>query len=232
MRRFVMGDVHGAHKAMVQCFERSGFNYDADELIVLGDVVDGWPDVKECFDELFRVKNLIFVVGNHDLWALDWMRKGATPKLWTDQGGKATIESLKEINQNPYLNFLSRAYKYYEDDEGRLFVHGGIKPGVPIKEQSLEYLVWDRTLFETALHRYAYGDVSFRVTGYQEVFIGHSTTSVVDWKMKPVNIGNLWCLDQGAGYEGKLTMMNIETKEFWQSGEVDTLYDCHNVRKI
>lgn len=227
-----MGDIHGAHKAMLQCFDRSGFKHDEDELIVLGDLVDGWPEVKECFDELLKVKNLIFVMGNHDCWALDWMKYGAVPDLWTSQGGKSTIESLKNFNHDPYIKFLSRAYKYYEDDEGRLFVHGGLKLGVPMKEQSLECLVWDRGLIETALCHYAHGDISFRVPGYTEVFLGHSTTTQIDWKMKPVNISNLWLLDQGAGWEGKLTLMDIETKKYWQSDEVDTLYTVHNARKL
>lgn len=42
MRRFVVGDIHGAHKALVQCLERSGFNRDEDFLVSLGDLCDGW----------------------------------------------------------------------------------------------------------------------------------------------------------------------------------------------
>ena len=41
MKTFVIGDIHGAYKALLQCFERSGFDYEKDHLIVLGDV---------CFD--------------------------------------------------------------------------------------------------------------------------------------------------------------------------------------
>ena len=52
MKTFAIGDIHGAYKALVQCLERSKFDYDNDRLIVMGDVVDGYPDVKRCFDEL------------------------------------------------------------------------------------------------------------------------------------------------------------------------------------
>jgi serine/threonine protein phosphatase 1 len=41
MRTFAIGDIHGAYKAMMQCFERSGFDYKKDHLIVMGDVCDG-----------------------------------------------------------------------------------------------------------------------------------------------------------------------------------------------
>ncbi|NJN40909.1 MAG: hypothetical protein HC811_00350 [Flammeovirgaceae bacterium] len=46
MRRFVLGDIHGAYRALRQCLERASFSYDEDLLIALGDVSDGWPDVK------------------------------------------------------------------------------------------------------------------------------------------------------------------------------------------
>ena len=35
---------------------------------------------------------------------------------------------------------------------------------------------------------------------------------------------NVWNLDTGGGYEGKLTVMDVETKELWQSDFVNTLY--------
>jgi len=34
---------------------------------------------------------------------------------------------------------------------------------------------------------------------------------------KPLKIGNLFCLDTGGGWNGKLTIMNIKTEEYWQS---------------
>ncbi len=43
MRTFVLGDVHGAARALKQVLERSSFDYSADRLVCLGDVADGWP---------------------------------------------------------------------------------------------------------------------------------------------------------------------------------------------
>ena len=44
LRTFVIGDIHGAHKALIQCFERSGFDHSSDRLISLGDACDDCPD--------------------------------------------------------------------------------------------------------------------------------------------------------------------------------------------
>jgi len=51
-RTFVMGDIHGAYRALVQCLQRSGFDYQYDILIQLGDIVDGHDEVFECVEEL------------------------------------------------------------------------------------------------------------------------------------------------------------------------------------
>ena len=72
MRHFVMGDIHGAFHALKQCLERSSFDYKHDVLICLGDVCDGWPQTYECVEELLKIENLIFILGNHDFWALQW----------------------------------------------------------------------------------------------------------------------------------------------------------------
>ena len=31
-------------------------------------------------------------------------------------------------------------------------------------------------------------------------------------------------MDTGAGYEGKLSIMNVDTEDFWQSDKVSDLY--------
>lgn len=43
-------------------------------------------------------------------------------------------------------------------------------------------------------------------------------------ELKPVRSSNVWNLDQGAGYEGKLTIMDVDTHEYWQSDIISDLY--------
>jgi serine/threonine protein phosphatase 1 len=45
MRTLVMGDIHGAYKALVQCLEKAKYDPSADTLILLGDVTDRYPDL-------------------------------------------------------------------------------------------------------------------------------------------------------------------------------------------
>ncbi len=65
-RRLVLGDLHGNFKALKQVFKRAKFDYKKDELIIIGDVVDGYSYSYEVVEELIKVKNKTLVLGNHD----------------------------------------------------------------------------------------------------------------------------------------------------------------------
>lgn len=236
MRRFVVGDIHGAYLALKQVLNLAKFNNREDLLICLGDVADGWSQVPECFERLLKIKNLIYVIGNHDLWLLEYFKTGATPTIWTSQGGKATInaynrllgeeDSGKEILLR-HKNLLENAYPYYVTYDNKLFVHGGFDWHKPIKDQDVYNLIWDRKLFQVTCmwqEHYEEDKPLNIVKGYDEVFIGHTSTSFFDKTLKPVHVSNVWNLDQGAGWEGKLTLMNIDSKRYFQSDIVKTLY--------
>ena len=75
MKTFVMGDVHGAYKALKQCLERASFDYQNDCLIQLGDIADGGNEVYECVEELLKIKNLVAIKGNHDDWFCEYTRR-------------------------------------------------------------------------------------------------------------------------------------------------------------
>jgi len=61
------------------------------------------------------------------------------------------------------------------------------------------------------------------IENFKEVFIGHTTTEC--WKQTvPMHAANIWNLDTGAGMYGKLTIMDVDTKEFWQSDKGNELY--------
>jgi len=220
MTDFVLGDTHGGYKALVQCFERSGFDPEADRLIFLGDAVDGWSESPECVEALRQVKELVYLLGNHDFWAIGWLENGERPSMWLGQGGQATIDAYErdpwEGRKAEHLEFLRRARLYYVDDANRLFVHGGIDPRSPLARQENQTFIWDRRLFDS-IHG---------VPDFREVFIGHTPTIFADI-VEPLNYAgddNVWRLDTGAGWYGKLTIMEVETKRYWQSDVVRELY--------
>jgi len=215
---YVIGDIHGAYRALRQVLDRSSFNYEEDQLICLGDVCDGWPQTRECIDELLKIKNLIYVLGNHDVWAVQWMKTGSAENLWVKQGGAATMESYKEGVPPSHVNLFEKASLYHVIDN-KLFVHAGVTPGVEMARQDLTTLLWDRTLVRKAWDLYL-GEESGKLTDFEEVFVGHTPVM----SPKPVRACEIWMMDTGAGWSGILSMMNIETKEAFSSDPVPSLY--------
>jgi len=260
MKKFVVGDIHGAYKALVQVLERSGFDYENDLLVTIGDIVDGWEDSFMVVEELLKIKNRIDIVGNHDDCFYDFIEVGIHTDGW-GQGGLSTALSYAKakgielkvvkkyptslrhsvkylINLNPddvpdtHKNFFRKQIRYYKDDNNNVFVHGGFRRNFPIGDRAREYMMWDRSLWNQALSsKNSQNPLKFH-DDINKVFVGHTTTMC--WNQDtPMNGSNVWNVDTGAGGGGKLTLMNVDTEEFWQSDFVKELYpdDEHNDRK-
>jgi serine/threonine protein phosphatase 1 len=221
MKTFVLGDIHGAYKALRQCLDKSEFNYEHDWLIFLGDVYDGWSEADKCVDELLKIKNLIYILGNHDEWVLQWLLSGESPEIWLMQGGLGTIQLFRDRLFEKHLSFLSRA-RLYHIDNNKLFVHAGFLPDIPLETQGKDILLWDRSLVEQAISNYL-KNVEKRLCTYDEVYLGHTPT--IRYKIKqPLNMNEIWLMDTGAGWNGCLSIMNIDTKEYYCSDNVVDLY--------
>ena len=62
-----------------------------------------------------------------------------------------------------------------------------------------------------------------RLQLFEEIYIGHTPTTRIN-SLVPVNKANIWNLDTGAAFKGSLTVMDVDTKEFWQSDSLTSLY--------
>lgn len=227
MMRFVIGDIHGSYRAMIQCFERSGFSRANDLLICLGDLADGWPDTGRVFDELLAIKNFVLIRGNHDQWLLNWFRTGEAPEIWLNQGGYQTISSMGNKKPEQYHELLERSVLYYKMDN-YFFVHGGILTDRPLEQQSSDVFLWDRSLIKMALlERDANAQ---RLTEYDMVFVGHTPT-INFGPPEPITNRGVCLLDTGAGWPGgKLTILDISNMNYYSSDPVDLLYPGISVR--
>ncbi|MBU3912398.1 MAG: metallophosphoesterase [Candidatus Omnitrophica bacterium] len=234
MKTFVVGDIHGAYRALLQCFERSGFDRKKNRLIVIGDVCDGYPEVRQCIDELLKIKHCDLVIGNHDMWALNWALRGDKPEIWTSQGGNWTMAS---YNGGPmpktHVDFLKNGQLWLETND-RVFVHGGFNPDISLSSHSAQALVWDRRLLDMAWKKHSTG-TECKLGRYKNIFVGHTTTELYN-TLEPIHACNVWNVDTGAGWSGKLTIMDVDSKKYWQSDLTPDIYggmpDSLSVRTI
>src|SRR5699024_10192698 len=106
-----IGDIHGAHKALEQVLERASTTRD-DQLIFLGDYVDGWSESPQVIDKLIELKNThtcVFIRGNHDALLAEWMATQEENEMWLKHGGQSTVAAYQKLPQakiNKHLEFL------------------------------------------------------------------------------------------------------------------------------
>lgn len=219
MKTYVVGDIHGGFTSLCECLDAVNFSTSDDRLIVLGDVCDGHKETRRCIDLLLTLKNCIFIRGNHDIWARSWMETGFELPIWWHQGGMMTAQSYNFDKRNvpqSHKDFIDNGVDYFIDEKNNLYVHGGFDERYPIQEQDSTTLHWNRDL----ICAYGRGYKNHPIEGYNKVFFGHTSTQGIlhDWNATdPIIVHNTIALDTGGGWNGKLTIMDVDTLEYWQS---------------
>ena len=233
-RILVIGDIHGGLKALKQVFQKAAVTA-ADKLIFVGDFVDGWSESAAVMDymlQLQKTNECIFIKGNHDEWCEEWLCTGKADENWLFHGGEETVKSYADTNamtRKEHLNFFEQIPYYSIDEQNRLFIHAGFTSmHGPQKEFHSSNFSWDRTLWEMAItmdQRIKKDSILFpkRLKLFHEIYIGHTPTLYYDVDI-PMQGCNVWNIDTGAAFTGKLSIIDIDTKQFWQSDPVYQLY--------
>jgi len=234
-RIFAVGDIHGGLKALKQLVHRLALQ-EEDALIFLGDYVDGWSEsaqVIEFLIALAKERECIFIKGNHDVWCENWLRDGETSAVWLEHGGRGTVESystFSEASKKEHLQFFERLKLYHiHHEDNTLFLHAGFTSMHGVEHETYhENFYFDRTLWEMALvadtniEKTAFNYPN-RLKHYQEIYIGHTPTLNFN-ETEPMNALNVWNVDTGAAFTGKLSAIAIDSKTVVQSDVVTALY--------
>ena len=233
-RTFVIGDMHGALRAVKQVIERIQLQPE-DTLIFLGDYVDGWSESAQLIDHLLDVaeeRPCIFLKGNHDAWCESWLLGERPDPVWLANGGQETVDSYRNFTPEQkarHIDFFQRMKYYHIDEEQRLFVHAGFTSmSGPVRERFEITLYWDRTLWEMAIAMDKHIKMDERIYPkrlllFKEIYIGHTPTTNYGVEI-PMNACNVWNIDTGAAFSGKVSALDIDSKEFKQSNSVRDLY--------
>ncbi len=227
-RIYVIGDIHGELNMLQGAIARIEADGGSDAKVVfLGDYVDRGAHSREVIEFLIEGlsagKNWLCLLGNHDrmfgLFMEEYPRTDARLSrryTWLHDrlGGKETLASygihaddgeiLGDVHNRAratvpekHIEFI-KSLEYSHQEGGLLFVHAGIRPGVPFKQQDKDDLIWIRGEFleDTRPHPWLV------VHGHTPVPTAH-------------HYGNRVCLDTGAGYGKQLTCAVFEDMECW-----------------
>lgn len=234
MRTLVIGDIHSGLKALEQVLHRAAVSKQ-DKLIFLGDYVDGWSQAVQTVDFLIALEkthNCIYLRGNHDELCSDWLVKGADNPMWMQHGGTSSMNSYNKAHKSTiskHIRFFERLNNYHLDADNRLYLHAGFTNVKGVKHEYFpKTFYWDRTLWELALslnptlqeeHQF----YPQRLFHYNEIFIGHTPVTRLG-KTTPQRAANVWNIDTGAAFMGPLSVIDVASKEVWQSDPVHTFY--------
>ncbi len=194
---------------------------DGDELakvvVYLGDYIDRGPGSCGVIDLLLNTPLQGFeaahLKGNHEEFLLRFWEDGSLVEAWLSNGGLDTLRSygvefldlglsgdflaearrrLRQALPPRHLDFFQSLARWHVEGD-YLFVHAGLRPGVPLDRQKDQDLLWIR-------HKFLDSSADFG----KVVVHGHTISPEVD--TAPNRIG----IDTGAYYSGRLTCLVLE----------------------
>lgn len=218
LRVYAIGDIHGRADLLDQLHDRIEADLatapEKTVIVYLGDYVDRGPDSHGVIERLTRPRfpgiETVALLGNHEDMLLQFLDAPYGASLWLSNGGDATLGSYRVkipasfdellLTQRALLGAMPRHHKQFllglpeQAQYGDyLFVHAGIKPGLPLDRQSREQKIWIRDVF-----------LSSETDHGLIVVHGHTIVHEVEWR--PNRIG----VDTGAYTTGRLTALVLE----------------------
>ncbi|KRR24149.1 metallophosphoesterase [Bradyrhizobium lablabi] len=217
-RIYAVGDVHGRADLLSEITARIDDDIRRRPIahtieVYLGDYIDRGPDSKTVLDLLavrLVANHAVCLRGNHEAVMEGFLQDPAILPYWLQLGGMQTLASYgieprdeNETAFNLHRHFVDAFPRAHElvmrclRDQFScgdfLFVHAGIRPGVPIEHQDPNDLIWIRDEFLDSTQRH-------------ERFVVHGHTPVPhpDIRHNRINI------DTAAWRTGTLTCVAIE----------------------
>ncbi len=221
-RIYAVGDVHGhldrlqrLHAAIRQdlalhpCKDVT--------LLHIGDVIDRGPDSAGVLNALLGYPvpgvSMVTLLGNHEAMLLDALstHDEASAEHWCSHGGSATLISWNVPARAPvsewyqhippaHLAFLRALPRIWVRD-GYVFVHAGVRPGIPLAAQAPDDLIWIRDGFLDW--------PGIMLPDHPDALIVHGHSP----RMRPEVRRNRINLDTGAGRGGALSCAVLDGRE-------------------
>lgn len=199
-----IGDVHGSYDLLTSTLKTLP---DTDELIFIGDLIDRSPQDKgdeqvvklvrdmQSRPDYYGFDTVTVLRGNHEQMFLDYL-DGSDMLSWLYNGGSLDFQDFALTD--PTVIQWIKSLPYYAIRGDYMFVHAGVRPGLPLEEQDEFDYVWIRGKFLTDHHGLPYTIVH-----------GH-TIQDAD---APVHTDGRIAIDLGAYYTGNLGTITLEVPD-------------------
>lgn len=237
VRVYAIGDIHGRGDLFEELLSRIDDDNAARgpaeiKLILLGDLVDRGPDSAGVIDRaiaLTKARDCAVLMGNHEELLLKaWEGDRRAAAVFVRNGGREALLSygvseadydacdLSDLSDLVHRAVPPAHIAFIRDMKDQvlvgdyLFVHAGIRPGVPLSEQQPSDLRWIRREFLT------------HEQPHQHMIVhGHTITEEVDQRSNRIGI------DTGAYRSNRLTAIALEGAKRWYLQTTQSLQEAH-----
>ena len=213
MARYIIGDIHGCARSLVDLVVTIDPKAGTDELIFVGDYIDRGPDTYGVVAYLLSLSETFactFLRGNHESMMLRAYAEEQESQRahWLLHGGEETLLSYavgtgSRIIPSAHWDFFG-ATRWYRDDPDAFIVHGGVSPDVSIAKNLAAFypedFLWQRAHLGRTSHPH----------WEKKVVCGHTPLP------EPLMMERLWAIDTGCVYPqssgfGRLSAVCLET---------------------
>ena len=202
-RTIVVGDIHGCYDELLELLDRAAFGPD-DRLVCVGDLIVKGEKNREVLDLFGGDARFSSVLGNHDR-AVRRFFEGERVEL---KPAQEKCRRELEVERDRYGAYLS-ALPLVLDLGSHVVIHAGLRPRVPLEEQSVEDLTELRTLGPDRTSREG--------TPWYEVYDGEKIVLFGHWPTGEPRRGRRAIgLDTGCVYGYHLTAYCIEADKFFR----------------
>lgn len=208
-RIFAVGDIHGCYDRLRALLDRIPLDWSRDQLVFMGDYIDRGPQSFEVVDHLIGLQELhpdiVFLKGNHEQMLADYLL-GKDRMLYLYNGGQQTLESYLrngapgEFPIPPRHRRFFDTLRLFHETDAFIFVHAGLRQGLPLAEQGPEDLLWIRESFIDSQHSFG-----------KRVVFGHTPFD------RPLVQPNKIGIDTGAVFGNQLTCVQLPEEIFYHA---------------
>jgi serine/threonine protein phosphatase 1 len=219
-RIYAIGDVHGRADLLAQMFAAIDATLISHPVkrpiqVLLGDYIDRGPQSRDVIETLIarrRRHTMVCLKGNHESIAVQFLHDPSVLSEWRKVGGVNTLLSYgiqSSGGDDPKRQQeIAAAFRHALPPSHRgfmqslilsftcgdfFFTHAGVRPGVPLTEQTEQDLLWIREDF--LLHEEDFGKI---------IVHGHTPAKAADVRPNRINI------DTGAFTTGRLTCLVLQ----------------------
>ncbi|HWM46454.1 MAG TPA: metallophosphoesterase family protein [Xanthobacteraceae bacterium] len=219
-RVYAVGDIHGRRDLLALLMDRIDADSRSRPVekpveIYLGDYIDRGPDSRGVIDLLIaraRTRETICLKGNHEALLLQFMRQPDVLATWRHYGALPTLASyglypslnpseteqkrlsagLRGALTGDHTRFLASLVPCAAMGDF-LFVHAGVKPGIPLSRQTEHDMMWIRE------------DFLKHESSFEKMIVhGHTPVTAPEFRTNRINV------DTGAYATGRLSCVVIE----------------------